>query len=306
MVNKEKIVFMGSPEYAVPILNKLNDSYSINAVITQPDQPVGRGKVIQSPPVKNFAESKRLPVYQPEKIKGEDFRELLSRLAPDAIVVAAYGKILPKEVLNFPKHGCINVHASLLPRWRGASPIHSAIRMGDKKTGVTIMLMDEGVDTGPTLAFSEICIDPQDTTGSLTEKLAGLGADLLIQTLPDYFDGKLKPADQPEEGGTYSQLLKKEDGRLDFSQDAEYLERQVRACSPWPGAFFDWEGNPLRVWKAECLKSSTLKTGQRGILDKFPCVGTGSTDLKLVEVQPAGKRAMQGSDFLNGARGWVN
>ena len=296
---------MGSPEYAVPILQNLSEQFIISGVVTQPDQPVGRGKVIQAPPVKEFAQSRGLPVFQPEKIRGEDFLELLNSLRPDAIVVAAYGKILPAAVLEYPKFGCINVHASRLPRWRGASPIHSAILEGDEKTGVTIMLMDEGVDTGPTLAFSEVMIGPADTTETLTKALAETGAELLIRTLKDYFDGKIAAIKQPEDGATYSRLLKKEDGRLDFTRDARFLERQVRACIPWPGAYLDWNGNRLRVWKASMLNSRELKPGKRGVADKFPIVGTASNDLKLIEVQPAGKRILRGTDFLNGARNWL-
>lgn len=306
MADPHKIVFMGSPEYAVPILQSLREHFILSGVITQPDQPVGRGKVIQAPPVKEFAQSRGLPVFQPEKIRGEDFLELLKSLTPDAIVVAAYGRILPAAVLEYPKFGCINVHASRLPRWRGASPIHSAILEGDEKTGVTIILMDEGVDTGPTLAFSEVTIGPEDTTEKLTKTLAEAGAQLLICTLKDYFEGKIAAKKQPEDGATYSRLLKKEDGRLDFTRDARFLERQVRACIPWPGAYLDWNGNRLRVWKASVLNSHVLKPGKRGQADKFPIVGTASTDLKLIEVQPAGKRILKGTDFLNGARNWLD
>jgi methionyl-tRNA formyltransferase len=306
MADSHKIVFMGSPEYAVPILQSLSEHFILSGVITQPDQPVGRGKVIQAPPVKEFAQSRWLPVFQPEKIGGEDFLELLKSLTPDAIVVAAYGRILPAAVLDYPKFGCINVHASRLPRWRGASPIHSAILEGDEKTGVTIMLMDEGVDTGPTLACSEVLIGPEDTTETLTRVLAEAGAELLIRTLKGYFEGKIAAIKQPGDGATYSRLLKKEDGRLDFTRDARFLERQVRACIPWPGAYLDWSGNRLRVWKASVLNGHVLKPGKRGVADKFPIVGTASTDLKLIEVQPAGKRILRGTDFLNGARNWLD
>jgi methionyl-tRNA formyltransferase len=305
MVNKENIVFMGSPAYAVPILIPLNEHYKICGVITQPDQPAGRGKILQAPAVKVYAETQSLPIFQPAKIRGADFLDLLTQLVPDVIVVAAYGKILPKAVLNFPKLGCINVHASLLPRWRGASPIHSAILQGDRKTGVTIMLMDEGIDTGPMLASKELILTGEETSGSLTDNLAELGADLLNQILPGYFDGSIKSVNQPEEGATYSQLLKKEDGKLDFSQDAAYLERQVRACNPWPGAFLEWDGNPLRVWKTKVVNSFNLESGKRGVSEKYPVVGTTDGALQLLEVQPAGKRAMRGTDFLNGARGWM-
>ena len=302
----EKILFMGSPEYAVPILQKLHERFNIVAVVTKPDQPVGRGKIIQAPAVKKFAESRGLQILQPAKIRGEEFIQELSHLAPDAIVVAAYGKILPKSVLDFPRLGCINVHASLLPRWRGASPINNAILNGDDKSGVTIMVMDEGIDTGPTLSKTEMQLTGQETTGSLTADLANLGADLLIRTLPDYFAGRLKPKNQPENGATYSQLIKKEDGLLIFEKEACYLERQIRACDPWPVAFFQWDGNPLRVWKAQVMDSHAFGPGRSGIVERFPVIGTASSDLKLIQIQPAGKRIMSGTEVLNGARNWNN
>ncbi len=297
---------MGSPDYAVPALEMLHAQFNLTAVVTQPDQPVGRGKRIQPPPVKTAAEALKIPVYQPAKIKSPAFMELLQKLAPDVIVVAAYGKILPKGVLAYPRLGCLNVHASLLPRWRGASPIQNAILNGDKKTGVTIMKMDEGVDTGPVFKMQEITINSNDTAGTLSSKLAEAGAKLLAEVLPQYLEGKIDAYAQPEDGVTYASLLKKEDGQLDFSQEAAYLERQVRAFNPWPICYFQWKNQPLRVLRAEETAQKSSSFGGHTVVDKFPCVGTASVDLKLVEVQPAGKRPMSGSDFLNGARDWVS
>lgn len=304
-MTQTRIIFMGSPDYAVPILKMLYEDFNLTAVVTQPDQPVGRGKKIQAPPVKVTAEELGIPVYQPLKIRGGVFEEQLKILAPDVIIVAAYGKILPKAVLEFPAFGCLNVHASLLPRWRGAAPIQNAILHGDVKTGVTIMQMDEGVDTGPILRKREVTIHKTDTGGSLSGKLARAGAELLKEVLPEFLEGRLNAQKQAEVGATYTQLIHKEDGRLDFTKGAEFLERQVRAFNPWPICFFQWKGNPLRVLQAEVTGRASIACGQRGILDQFPCVGTASTDLKLLEVQPAGKRAMSGADFLNGARDWV-
>jgi methionyl-tRNA formyltransferase len=304
-MTRERIVFMGSPDYAVPILKLLNEHYQVVGVITQPDQPVGRGKKIQSPPIKILSNALGIPVFQPQQLKGEDFIQKLKGMTPDAIVVAAYGKILPKPVLNLPEYGCINVHASLLPRWRGASPIQHAILCGDEKTGVTIMLMDEGVDTGPILSQSEISVDSQETAETLSSKLANEGAELLIHTIPQYFSGRITIRQQNEEGITYTSLLKKEDARMDFAKDADYLERQVRAFNPWPICFFEWKSNFLRVIKSEVSNSKLLESGQRGIADKYPSVGTSTVDLKLIEVQPAGKRVMSGKDFLNGVRDWA-
>ena len=305
-MNNEKIVFMGSPDYAVPTLKMLHEKFNLAAVITQPDQPVGRGKKIQAPPIKTAALEMGLPVYQPEKARGPEFMALLENLTPDVIIVAAYGKILREDVLNYPHFGCLNVHASLLPRWRGASPIQNAILHGDKKSGVTIMKMDQGVDTGPIFEMKGIAINPDDTAGTLSEKLAEAGAALLGEVLPKYFAGAISAKPQPEEGATYAHLLKKEDGQMDFSKDAVELERQVRAFNPWPICAMDWKNQPLRVLRAEVTGKRSTGIGQHSVVDKFPCVGTASVDLKLVEVQPAGKRPMRGSDFLNGARDWAD
>ena len=305
-MNREQIIFMGSPDYAVPALKMLHAQFNLTAVVTQPDQPVGRGKKIQAPPVKTIAQELDVPVYQPSKVRGAEFMELLGTLAPDVIIVAAYGKILPEAVLEFPPFGCLNLHASLLPRWRGASPIQNAILHGDEKTGVTIMKMDRGVDTGAIFQMREVSIEPDDTAGSLSEKLAMTGAALLEEVLPKYLDGTISAQEQREEGATYAQLLHKEDGRMDFSKEAEELERQVRAFNPWPISYLEWKAQPLRVLRAEVTGKKSSGCGKHTIVEKFPCIGTASMDLKLVEVQPAGKRPMRGSDFLNGARDWVD
>lgn len=297
---------MGTPAYAVPILRALMDEFQVISVVTQPDQPVGRGKHIQAPPVKLEAQKYGLPVLQPEKIRTEVFHQELVSLNPDMIVVAAYGKILPKSILEFPRYGCLNVHASVLPRWRGAAPIHSAILYGDTTSGASIMLMDEGVDTGPLLATAEVTIDASDTSADLSAKIAMVGADLLVKAIPAYVKGELTPKLQVEQNATYTKLMKKEDGRLDFRQEAKYLERQVRACNPWPIGFFKWDRQALRVWKAAVLPTRNLEIGRCGIRDRYPCVGTDSTDLKLLEVQPEGKRVMSGLDFLNGVRDWAS
>lgn len=305
-MKSQKVVFMGSPDYAVPILEMLNQNYRVVGVITQPDRPVGRGKKIQAPPVKILAQSLGLPVLQPEKIKGDEFVQELSELKPEVIIVAAYGKILPKGILDLPKFGCVNVHASLLPKWRGASPIQSAILNGDASSGVTIMLMDEGVDTGKILAQSEVEIDKEDTAESLSQKLSLSGAELLAATLPDYLNGSIQPQAQQEEEATFTRMLKKEDGEIDFSRSLEFIERQVRAYYPWPICYFKWDDSLLRVIKAEDNRTQKLACRQRGIIDKYPCIGTANGDLKLVQVQPSGKRVMSGKDFLNGARNWEN
>jgi methionyl-tRNA formyltransferase len=224
--------------------------------------------------------------------------------SPDMIVVSSFGQILKREVLELPAHGCINVHASLLPRWRGAAPINAAIMHGDEETGVTIMQMDVGLDTGPMLSQRSIHLTRAETAGSMFDKLSTLGADLLIDTLPHYLSGKLKPVPQPEEGVTYAPMLKKEEGQLDFSHDVDELERRVRAFNPWPGAFMDFEGTSLKIHRAR-VQAGEASVGQRLIYENQPAVGARGGILILEEVQPAGKKSMSGKSFLAGARNWA-
>ena len=229
---------MGSPDFALSTLRALHENYSVVGVVTQPDRAAGRGRELKSPPVKTLALELGIPVIQPEKLREPEAMEQLRAWSPDVIVVAAFGQILRQDVLDLPKFGCINVHASLLPRWRGAAPINAAILHGDEETGITIMKMDAGLDTGPILTQRSVRIQPDETAGSLFETLSQLGADLLLDTLPGYISGEIKPRPQPEEGATYAGMLKKEDGLLDFSRPAEELERKVRAFNPWPGHLF--------------------------------------------------------------------
>src|SRR5215211_7077253 len=223
------LVFMGSPDFALPTLQALAEHYEVVGVVTQPDRAAGRGRERKAPPVKTLALELGIPVMQPEKLRLPEAMEQLRAWAPDLIVVAAFGQILKQDVLELPRFGCINVHASLLPRWRGAAPINAAILHGDEETGVTIMQMDVGLDTGPMLSQRSIPLMPEDTAGSVFEKLSTLGADLLLETLPDYLSGKLTPTPQPEEGVTYAPMLKKEEGQLDFTHEVNELERRVRA-----------------------------------------------------------------------------
>lgn len=299
-----RVVFMGSPDFALPALRQLAQHYQVVGVVTQPDRASGRGRELKAPPVKVLAQELNIPVMQPQKLREPEAMQQLQDWNPDLIVVAAFGQILKKDVLELPKYGCINVHASLLPRWRGAAPINASVLAGDEETGVTIMKMDVGLDTGPMLAMKRIRIKPDDTAGSLFEALSTLGADLLIETLPAYMDGKLTPQPQPEEGATYAPMLKKEDGLLDFTKSAAELERRVRAMSPWPGAWFEWEGAPFKVHKAH-VGQGKAEAGKRLIEQNQPAVGTGSGVLILDEVQPPGKKPMNGKSFLAGARNWV-
>jgi methionyl-tRNA formyltransferase len=302
---RERIVFMGSPRYAEIILKKLHEKFNVVGVITQPDKRVGRGNNLQSPPVKIFSTDMNIPCLQPSKLSHENTLEFLSKWDPDLIIVAAYGKILKKNILDFPRYKCINVHASLLPRWRGASPIQSAILNGDLKTGITIMKMDEGIDTGEILTQRVIPINGEDTTETLTDGLAALGGQLLVTTIPDYFSGKISPHQQNEEFATYTKMIAKEDGLLDFSKKAQDLERQVRAYIPWPISFFPWNKVNVRVYKARMLESRVLSIGEKGIIGKHPCIGTANRDLQLLKIKIPGKKLIDGKAFLNGARNWL-
>lgn len=299
-----RVVFMGSPDFALPSLRALADHYHVVGVVTQPDRASGRGRELKAPPVKLLAQELNIPVMQPQKLREPEAMAQLREWNPDLIVVAAFGQILKKDVLDLPKYGCINIHASLLPRWRGAAPINAAVLAGDAETGVTIMKMDVGLDTGDMLSIEKVRITPDDTAGSLFEALSTLGADLLIKTLPAYMGGKITPTPQPEEGATYAPMLKKEDGRLDFDQPAVELERRIRAMNPWPGAWFEWNGNVLKVGKGAVSEAKGKEVGSRLIVDGRPAVRCADGVLILEEVQPPGKKMMPGKAFLSGARNW--
>lgn len=299
---------MGSPEFALPILRSLVGRYLVAGVVTQPDRPAGRGRTLTPPPVKTLAQELGLPFIQPGRLRTPEVMEQLHSWQPDLIVVAAFGQILRPEVLDMPRYSCINVHASLLPRWRGAAPVQAAILAGDEKTGLTIMRMDPGVDTGPILNQAEIPISPDDTAGTLSNKMCSVGADLLIKTLPGYLRGEITPIPQDSLAGapTYAPLLKKEDGMLDFSQPALNLARRVRAFNPWPGAFVLREGQILKIHRAHPVGGQNDMPGRTISWNQLPAIGTGEGLLVLDEVQPAGKKPMPGEVFLRGARDWIS
>jgi methionyl-tRNA formyltransferase len=300
------IVFMGSPDFAVPTLRLLAQDYPIAGVITQPDRPAGRGQTLTPPPVKLLAQELGLPFIQPAKLREPEAMEQLHHWAPDLIVVAAFGQILRSQVLDLPRYGCVNVHASLLPRWRGAAPINAAILHGDAETGVTIMRMDPGVDTGSILSQRSEPIVPDDTTTTLSQRLSDLGADLLLETLPGYLRGEVQPQLQDGTLATYAPMLKKEDGNLDFTQTAVELERSVRAFQPWPGAYLEWAGGLLKIQRAIVEDiSPAMAPGQRLVHRGQPAVQTTRGVLILDVVQPAGKKPMPGKVFLQGARNWA-
>lgn len=303
------IVFMGSPDFSVPSLQMLAKHHRIVGVVTQPDRPAGRGRTLSPPPVKQAAGSLGLPVIQPTRLRAPEAMEQLRQWNPDLIVVAAFGQILRPEVLDLPPFGCINVHASLLPRWRGAAPIQAAILHGDEQTGVTIMRMDPGVDTGPIIQQMAISIQPDETAGELSGRLAELGAKLLTDVLPGYLSGELEPRPQDGDQATYTAVLKKEDGELDFTQPAAWLARQVRAFQPWPGAFTFWQNQPLKISRASTGQSpeseAALLPGQHTLYQGQPAICTSQGLLVLERLQPAGKKPMDGKSFLQGARNWL-
>ena len=294
-----RIVFMGSPDFAVPALRALAAHYPVCGVVTQPDRPSGRGMTLSPPPVKVAALELGLPVIQPEKLRTPEAVQPLIDWAPDLIVVAAFGQILRANVLDLPRYGCVNIHASLLPRHRGAAPIQAAILAGDAETGVTIMKMDVGLDTGPMIRRRSIPIEKQDTGGSLFEKLSRLGGELLLETLPPYLAGEIQPEPQPVEGVSYFGMMKKEDGLLAFTSTAQELERRVRAFSPWPGTSMPWDGGPLKIHRAH-VADGRAGVGERLVKDGLPAVGCAAGLLVLDELQPAGKKPMTGKAFLAG------
>lgn len=300
-----RIVFMGSPEFSLPSLQSLTSNYLVVGVVTQPDREAGRGRALTPPPVKKLAIELGIPVIQPNRLREPEAMAQLQSWSPDLIVVAAFGQILRQAVLDLPPFGCINVHGSLLPRWRGAAPIQAAILHGDDQTGITIMKMDAGVDTGDILSQRGTPIFPGDTSGTLSTRLAILGADLLMDTLPAYLAGDLQPRPQQHELATFAPMLNKEDGLLDFSRPAAELARKVRAMNPWPGAYTIWQGQPLKIHKAHSIEQSSQAPELTTIYQGQPAFTTSSGLLVLDEVQPAGKKPMPGKVFLNGARSWV-
>ncbi|MBT7600895.1 MAG: methionyl-tRNA formyltransferase [Anaerolineae bacterium] len=304
MKKSPRILFMGSPDFAAISLRALAQKFNVVGVLTQPDRRAGRGKKLVSPPVKILADELDIPVIQPYRIKDDIAMDELRRFAPDLIVVAAYGQILRPELLALPRYGCVNVHGSLLPRWRGAAPIQAAILAGDDEAGITIMLMDEGIDTGDMLSKLALPIADDDTAETLFNKLAPLGAELLVETLPKYISGEITSQLQPEEDATYAKMLKKADGELDFSKTAVELERQTRAFSPWPSSFFEWEGKRVKVHRAKVDGRKSPGIGSKLKVAGAPAIGTSEGILILVQIQPAGKKRMDGKSFLAGGRDW--
>lgn len=308
-----RIVFAGSPAFAVPTLERLAaEGHEIRAVITQPDRPVGRKQELQPPPVKEAALRLRLPVFQPEKIKSGEARTFLEEVKPDAVVVVGYGQILPPWLLELPRYGCINLHASLLPAYRGAAPIQWAIANGETATGLTTMLMDPGLDTGPILLKWKTNIGPEETAVELAERLSVAGADLMIETLRGLEAGAITPQPQDNSRASRAPLLKKEHGQIDWTMPAQQIANRIRGFLPWPGCYTSFRGKKLQLWRA---RPAASQSHERERVDTPPSPGQlvvhgnallascgGNILLELLEVQFEGRRRMSAAEFLRGSR----
>jgi methionyl-tRNA formyltransferase len=300
---RAKIVFMGSPDFAVPSLRALHARHDVLAVVTQPDRPQGRGQVLTAPPVKLVARELGIPVLQPEKLRAE-VRAELAALGADLFAVVAYGKILSSRTLAIPRLGCLNVHASLLPRYRGAAPIQWAVIRGERSSGVTIMVLDEGMDTGPTLLQREVVLAANETAGSLHDRLAPLGAELLIEALEGFLAGRLRPQPQPAEGATLAPMLSKDDGRVDFTKPAAEVDAWIRGMDPWPGAFSTLGGDRLKLFASATAGASAGAGGRPGEVlaadARGLMVACGEGAVFVGELQLPGRRRLGAAALLAG------
>lgn len=299
----KKIVFMGTPDFSVPSLQALIETQEVVGVVTQPDRPAGRGRQLRPSPVKVAALAANIPVYQPKSLRKKAAAEPLREWNPDVIIVAAFGQILRPHVLDLPPHGCLNIHASLLPRWRGASPIQHAIMAGDAETGVCLMQMDVGLDTGDVYTCRTTPISADDTAETLHDRLADMGAALMRDSLDDILAGKLSAQPQDDDRFTYAPMISKENGRLDWNKSADELDRLIRAMTPWPGAFTTWDGKALKILKAVPSDKTTSASPGTVLYDadvRQTSVATGSGSLILETIQLAGKKAMSAADFMRG------
>ncbi|MCM3594352.1 methionyl-tRNA formyltransferase [Metabacillus idriensis] len=301
-----RIVFMGTPDFSVPVLKRLvAEGYEVVGVVTQPDRPKGRKKTLTPPPVKVEAEKQKIPVLQPEKIRDKKELEQVLALKPDLVVTAAFGQILPNELLEAPKFGCINVHASLLPELRGGAPIHYSILQGKKKTGITIMYMVEKLDAGDILTQAEVTIEERDHVGTLHDKLSAAGADLLAETLPLLLEGKLTPRKQDNEKATFASNIKREQEKIDWTKSGQEIYDHIRGLHPWPVAYTHMNNQVVKIWWGEKLpnKNTAAPGTIIGIDSDGFVVATGdSTAIKITELQPSGKKKMSGEDFLRGTQ----
>lgn len=309
-----KIIFMGTPDFAVPVLDALmQDGQQVTLVVTQPDRAKGRGREIVKTPVKLCAEKWGIPVFQPEKVKKPEAVDVLRKEAPDMIVVAAFGQILSQEILDLPRYGCVNVHASLLPRWRGAAPIQWAVIAGDKESGVSIMQMDAGLDTGAVLKQEKVTLSEKETAESLYDKLSAIGGRLLVETLPEIEKGTVTPVPQNDAESCYAKMLHKETGLIVWEKDAVTLERLIRGLYPWPGTYTHLDGRNFKILRADIAAPEAYGVRPEDFADAAPgtilgtgdgkiFVQTGNGVLAVTEVQAEGKRRMPVKDFLLGNR----
>ena len=300
-----KVVFMGTPDFSVPTLEKIIEAgHEVIGVVTQPDKAKGRGKNVSYPPVKEKALEHGLTVYQPLKARDPEFIEEMKQLNPDVMVVVAFGQILPKAILDIPKYGCVNVHASLLPKYRGAAPIQWAVIRGEAVSGVTTMQMDVGLDTGDMLLREEVVLDKEETGGSLHDKLSALGGDLLIRTLKGLEEGSIQAEKQDNsKAGEYARMLDKALGKIDFTMPAVEIERLIRGLNPWPSAYTTYNDKTMKLWKAEVVNCGKGMPGEVIDVDKNGfTVMTGEGALKILEVQLAGKKRMDAGSFLRGVK----
>ncbi|WP_462170651.1 methionyl-tRNA formyltransferase [Pseudoalteromonas xiamenensis] len=306
MTTPLRIVFAGTPDFAARHLAALIDSHhDVIAVYSQPDRPAGRGKKLKASEVKELALEHNIPVYQPENFKSDEAKAELAALNADVMVVVAYGLLLPKAVLDMPKFGCLNVHGSILPRWRGAAPIQRSIWAGDAETGVTIMQMDVGLDTGDMLHIVTCPIETTDTSASLYEKLAQTGPSALLETLEQVASGTTHPVKQDDAQANYAKKLSKEEAQIDWTMSAEQIERNIRAFNPWPVAFTHMQNHAVKIWQAEVDARSgdagkVLSADKSGVV-----IATGDKALRITLLQPEGKKPMSAQDFLNGRADWV-
>lgn len=300
-----KIVFMGTPEFAVPTLDMLiKNKYEIAAVVTQPDKPKGRGKKMATPPVKEYALSLGIDVLQPSTVRNLDFATKLREISPDLLITVAYGKILPQDVLDIPKMGCINVHASLLPKYRGAAPINWAIINGEKESGITTMYTDIGMDTGDILLKDTVVIDENMTAGELHDKLSTLGASVLKKTLEELRENRLQKIPQQHDGATYAPMLSKEVGCIDWLKSAKEIHNLVRGTCPWPGAYTSFKGERMKVWKTEVLDGDSISNNKPGTIQKIDPKGIdvicGKSVLRVIDIQCENKKKMCVDAYLCG------
>ena len=297
------IVFMGTPDFSVPALEALvKGGHQVIAAVTQPDKPKGRGKAVLMTPVKEKALEMGIPVYQPVKVREPEFVKTLADLAPDVIVVVAFGQILPKSILEIPRYGCVNIHVSLLPKYRGAAPIQWAVIDGEKETGVTTMFMNEGLDTGDMLEKEVVPLDPKETGGSLHDKLSAVGGRLILSTLKGLEDGTLKGTPQTDEGSCYAKMLKKSLGDIDWTMDGAAIERLIRGLNPWPSAYTSLHGKTLKIWDADVTdREYGVEPGTVAEVSKDQLIiQTGKGSLSVRSLQLEGKKRMDIQDFLRG------